>query len=464
MVSTQNAHTFDKLSPLDGRALGTYPVTSKHDATELVASSRKAFQSWKKTMIESRGRLIRASAQLLEKRQAELAQIVREETGKPLQDSLGEIGGAIEMGYMLAAHGRFPVGKLLPSAIPLRQVRLSRVPLGVAALIVTYNAPIPNFAWKIFPALLAGNTVLVKPSPHTPGSAEAFVGILHEAGVPKDVLRVVHGDGETAAGLIEGGADLVSFTGSYPTGLKVMEGAAKTLAKTVIELGGSNPLVVFADADLTTAAATAKDSAFSNAGQRCASASRVIAENSVTDTFLDAVRATSASLLVGVSEEATIGTLIDQRSAQAFEDYLSECERAGATVERLGELAGESSSVVMPALVTGLDPRTELGSREVFGPVMRVFGFDSESEALELANETEFGLTAAVWSSDIVKAERVVAEIQAGVININGPTHGAEVNFPFGGVKHSGNGSRDAGVEAIDAYSDVQIVSTFFGV
>jgi aldehyde dehydrogenase (NAD+) len=464
MVSTQNAHTFDKLSPLDGRVLGTYPVTSKKQAREQVASSREAFQSWKKTTIESRGRLIRTSARILEERHLELAQIVREETGKPLQDSVGEIGGAIEMGYMLAAHGRFPVGKLLPSAIPLRQVRLSRVPLGVAALIVTYNAPIPNFAWKIFPALLAGNTVLVKPSPHTPGSAEAFVDILHEAGVPKDVLRVVHGDGDTAAGLIDGGADLVSFTGSYPTGLKVMEGAAKTLAKTVIELGGSNPLVVFADADLTTAAATAKDSAFSNAGQRCASASRVIVENSVTDTFLDAVRATSASLLVGVSDAATIGTLIDQHSAQAFENYLSECEKAGATVERLGSRAGESSSVVMPALVTGLDPRTELGSREVFGPVMRVFGFDSEAEVIDLANETEFGLTAAVWSSDIVKAERVVAGIQAGVININGPTHGAEVNFPFGGVKHSGNGSRDAGVEAIDAYSDVQIVSTFFGV
>lgn len=456
--------TFQKISPITGEVLGTYPSVAKAEAIEMVRQSREVFASWKNTTIESRGRIIRKAAQLLEQKQDELAELVRLETGKPLADSRGEIGGAIEMGYMLAAHGRFPIGRLLPSAIPLRQARLQRVPLGVAALIVTYNAPIPNFAWKIFPALMAGNTVIVKPSPHTPGSADAFVALLHDAGLPHDVLRVAHGDGDAASGLIEGGADLVSFTGSYPTGLKVLEGAAKTLAKTVVELGGSNPLVVFADARLDKAAATAKDSAFSNAGQRCASASRVIVEQAVLKEFVGLVKAASSGLQVGVSENATIGTLIDARSAEAVESYLDQCREAGATVERLGEVSGEAPTVVLPAVVAGLDPQSELGSREVFGPVMRVYGFTDEAEAISLANETEFGLTAAVWSSDIVKAERVVAEIRAGVININGPTHGAEVNFPFGGVKHSGNGSRDAGVEAIDAYSDVQVVSTFFGV
>jgi aldehyde dehydrogenase (NAD+) len=368
------------------------------------------------------------------------------------------------MGYMVAAHGRFPLGTLLPSAIPLRQTRLQRVPLGVAALIITYNAPIPNFAWKIFPALMAGNAVVVKPSPHTPASAEMFVRILHEAGVPSEVLRVVHGAGDAAAGLIEAGCELVSFTGSHPTGVQVMQAAAQTLAKTVIELGGSNPLVVFADAQLDKAAMTARESAFSNAGQRCASASRVIVEDSVLGTFVEEVAKVSKNLVVGTSDEAQIGTLIDPPSAKAFEAFLAECESAGATVTRYGHLSGAGDSVVLPAVVTGLDPRTELGSKEVFGPVMRVFSFSSEAEAIELANATEFGLTAAVWSSDIVKAERVVSEIRAGVININGPTHGSEINFPFGGVKNSGNGSRDAGVQSIDAYSDVQVVSNFFGV
>ena len=460
MVSNK---TFDKVSPLSGEVLGTYEVVSREEAVALVLESREAFSTWKKTTIESRGRLVRKAVQILEDRQHELASLVRLETGKPMADSLGEIGGAIEMGYMLAAYGRFPSGRLVPSAVPLRQARIQRVPLGVAALIITYNAPIPNFAWKIFPALLAGNTVLVKPSPHTPGSAEAFVSILHEAGVPKDVLRVVHGDGDTAMGLIEGGANLVSFTGSYPTGLKVLDSSAKTLAKTVIELGGSNPLVVFADAQVEKAAATAKDSAFSNAGQRCASASRVIVEASVREKFLKAVRDVSKTMEVGTSESASIGTLIDTQSAQKFEAYLAECEKAGATVERIGVPSGLGDCVVMPALVTGLDPRSELGHQEVFGPVMRVFTFASEQEAIDVANATEYGLTAAVWSSDIIKAERVVSEIHAGVININGPTHGAEVNFPFGGVKHSGNGSRDAGIEAIDAYSDIQVVTNFLG-
>lgn len=456
--------TFEKISPLTGKSLGSYPVTSREEAQAAVAAAREALTSWRMTTIEARGRLIRAAARALEDNIDSLAELVRQETGKPLADSKAEIGGAIEMGYMLAAHGRFPLGKVLPSAIPLRQARVQRVPLGVAALIITYNAPIPNFAWKIFPALMAGNTVVVKPSPHTPGSAEAFVKLLHEVGVPHDVLRVVHGDGDAASGLIEAGAELVSFTGSYPTGLKVLEAAATTLAKTVIELGGSNPLLVFADAKVDKAAATAKDSAFSNAGQRCASASRVVVEKSVRDAFLDAVAVESSQLIVGTADDAHLGTLIDVPSAQAFEAFLEDCVAAGAIVTRYGLLNGPADTVVLPAVVTGLDPHSELGNREVFGPVMRVFEFDDEAEAIEIANATEFGLTAAVWSSDIAKAERVVSHIRAGVININGPTHGAEVNFPFGGVKHSGNGSRDAGAEAIDAYSDVQVVSTFFGV
>jgi aldehyde dehydrogenase (NAD+) len=455
---------FEKVSPLTGQVMGSYPISTKQDSASAVADARKAFESWKKTTIESRGRLIRNAAQLLEKHRDELAELVRQETGKPLADSQGEIGGAIEMGYMLAAHGRFPLGTLLPSAIPLRQTRLQRVPLGVAALIITYNAPIPNFAWKIFPALMAGNTVIVKPSPHTPASAEMFVRILHEAGVPEEVLRVLHGGGDAAAGLIEAGSELVSFTGSHPTGVQVMQAAAQTLAKTVIELGGSNPLIVFADSALEKAVVTVRESAFSNAGQRCSSASRVIVEDSVLGVFLDEVAKVSEGLIVGTTDDAQVGTLIDAPSAQAFEDFLAECEKAGGSVTRYGRLSGEADAVVLPAVVTGLDPHSELGSKEVFGPVMRVYGFGSEEQAIELANATEFGLTAAVWSSDIGKAERVVSEIRAGVININGPTHGAEINFPFGGVKNSGNGSRDAGVQAIDAYSDVQVVSNFFGV
>jgi len=456
--------TFDKVSPLTGQKLGSYPLSTRSDAASAVADARRAFWLWKSTAIESRGRLIRNAAQALEKHRDELAELVRRETGKPLGDSHGEVGSAIEMAYMLAAHGRFPSGNLLHSAIPLRQTRLQRVPLGVAALIITYNAPIPNFAWKVFPALMAGNTAIVKPSPHTPASAEMFVGILHEAGVPEDVLRVLHGGGEAAVGMIEAGSELVSFTGSYSTGAKVAQAAAKTLAKTVIELGGSNPLVVFADAALAAAAVTATESAFSNAGQRCASASRVIVENDVLDAFLDEVAASSQGLLVGTSDDAQIGTLIDGASARAFEGFLAECEKAGATVTRFGHLRGVADTVALPAVVTGLDPWSDLGSKEVFGPVMRVYGFGTEEQGIELANATEFGLTAAVWSSDIVRAERVVSKIHAGVININGPTHGAEVNFPFGGVKNSGNGSRDAGVQAIDAYSDVQVVSNFFGV
>ena len=191
MVSTPLTHTWN--SPLDGTEVATVTVTSPRDIPGVVAVARQAFPEWSRSTIESRGRLIRRAAQILETRAGELAQVVRRETGKPIGASLGEISGAVEMGYLMSSHGRHEIGQLLPSAVPGRQVRVQRMPRGVAALIVTYNAPFPNFAWKTFPALMAGNTVVLKPSPANPLSAQLFVEILHEAGIPRDVIQLVHG-------------------------------------------------------------------------------------------------------------------------------------------------------------------------------------------------------------------------------------------------------------------------------
>jgi aldehyde dehydrogenase (NAD+) len=340
------------------------------------------------------------------------------------------------------------------------------MPRGVAALIVTYNAPLPNFAWKVFPAVMAGNTAILKPSPANPQSAETFLEILREAGVPDDVLQVVHGEGETAAALIDSGVELVSFTGSYPTGLKVVEASAKTLAKTIIELGGANPIIVCADADLDRAADVVLDSAFSNAGQRCSSGSRIIIEDSAYDSFRERLLAKAEAVSWGTEDDVLVSTLIDHTSVEHFETFLSDAAKAGALVHRVGKLAGtphKDACLAQPALVENLPIDHPLGMAEFFGPATRLFRFVGDDAAVTMANTSEYGLTAAVWSSDISRAEAIVSSLQAGVININGPTHGAEVNMPFGGVKHSGNGSRDAGIHAIDQYSDVQVVSTFFG-
>jgi aldehyde dehydrogenase (NAD+) len=313
---------------------------------------------------------------------------------------------------------------------------------------------------------MAGNSVILKPSPTTALSANLFAEVLWDCGVPQDAFQVIHGEGEIAAAIIEGGVDLVSFTGSYATGVKVVEATARTLAKTIIELGGSNPFIVCADADLDKAAEVAVDSAFSNAGQRCSSASRVIIEDSVYSSFRELFVEKANRLSFGMSPEVDVSTLINPESVAAFEGFLGNVEEAGGSILRLGTAVSEQREggcVAQPALIEGLGIAHELASEEFFGPATRFFSFTSDDEAAAAANSTEYGLTAAVWSRDIPRAERIVRALEAGVISINGPTHGAEINMPFGGVKNSGNGSRDAGVYSIDQYSDTRVVSTFFG-
>jgi len=457
---------FVKISPLNNAPMGDVNSASSEHIHSVVAVARQAFEGWRNTPIEQRGRIIRRASQDLEERADEVAALVREETGKPTLTSLGEVAAASEMGFLISSLGRHPYGTLVPSAVANRQIRVERIPLGVAALIVSYNTPLPNYAWKVFPALMAGNTAILKPSPHTPLSAQLFFEILHDAGIPRDVFHIVQGGAEVAQTLISAGVDLVSFTGSYGAGYEVAQSAAQTLTKTILELGGSNPMIVCADSDLDKAAAAALDSAFSNAGQRCASASRLLIEDSIYEEFRRALVHQANKLVWGTDDTVDVSTLIDTDSADAHRDFLRQCERSGALVTLVGapDPSGESSAAsVQPALIEGLDPRSALATREIFAPATRLFRFSSAEEAIDIANSSEFGLTAAVWSSNIAMAERIVAKLQAGVVNINGPTHGAEINIPFGGLKNSGNGTRDAGVNAVDQYSEVHVVSTFFG-
>ena len=410
---------------------------------------------------------MRAAAQALEQDVEAFARLVRAETGKTLPLARAEISGAVEMGFLVSSHGRHPTGYVLPSAREGKNIRVERVPFGVAVLIVTYNAPLPNYVWKVFPALMAGNCVVLKPSPTTALSANRFAQMMWDAGVPQDALQVVHGEGDVASALIAAGPELVSFTGSHRTGQMVVEAGARVLAKTIVELGGSNPLIVCADADLDAAAATAVDSAYSNAGQRCASASRVIIEQSVYDEFRQLFVEKASKLRYGNADDVDVSTLIDEDSVKGFEDYVGRTISQKASATRLGKPANAevaSSCVAQPALLEGLPHDSPISSEEFFGPATRFFSFKSDDEALIIANSSDYGLTGAIWTRNVARAEKMLARLDAGVVSINGPTHGAEINMPFGGSKNSGNGTRDAGVFSIDEYSDTRVVSTFFEV
>jgi aldehyde dehydrogenase (NAD+) len=337
-----------------------------------------------------------------------------------------------------------------------------RIPFGVAALLVSYNTPLPNYAWKTFPALLAGNTVILKPSEFTISSALVFGELFKTAEFPAGVFNLLVGGKEVGQELVASDVDLVSFTGSYSGGIEIESASAGKLRRIILELGGNNPIIVFPDSDFETLMSHAVNSAFSNSGQRCAAGSRIIIHSTLREKFVSKFISDSSKLIVGASNESAIGPLISVKAADAFEEFLSLCESQGARVDRIGEKSSQwSACSVIPAVIQGLDPESELSKKEIFGPAVRIYSFDTEIEAVQLANGTPYGLTAAIWTRNSELSARVSNALVCGLININGPTYGAEFNFPFGGRKHSGNGTQDAGLESIQQYSTLKVISTY---
>jgi acyl-CoA reductase-like NAD-dependent aldehyde dehydrogenase len=453
--------SIEKHSPLTDQKIAEFFVGRDTEITSLVVLARDTQDSWAGLTFSKRGDLLREACKLLEAKSEVISQVVHLETGKSLGSARSELGAAIDFGYLMAAHGRLPIGSVLPSAIPGKDIYVTREPHGVCALICSFNTPLPNYAWKTFPALISGNTAILKPSPHTPFSSALFGETLLEAGIPAGVFNVIQGDSLTGKMLLNSEIDLVSFTGSNEVGKVISKVASERLIRTILELGGSNPFVVFDDADLANSVDFAIQSGFSNSGQRCAAGSRLLLHKSIAEKFLDMLQAKFRDLKFGVNHNAFVGPVISPKESTRLKTYLDKCQNLGAKLFPLGILDGMSQSVVQPHLVTGLDPLTEHATKEIFGPIVRVFTFQTDAEAISLANSTKLGLTAAIWTQDSERARRVANQISAGLVNINGPTHGAEPNVPFGGIKSSGNGSREAGVECLNFYSEIKVISRY---
>ena len=335
-----------------------------------------------------------------------------------------------------------------------------RQPLGVAGLIIAANTPIANVAWKVFPALMCGNAAVLKASEDTPATAGAFAELAHEAGVPGGVLNVVHGLGpEAGQALVEhDGVAIVSFTGSTAVGRIIARVAGERLAKVCLELGGKNPMIVCDDADLDGAAAAAALSAFSNAGQRCAAGSRFIVFDSVYDAFLERLLTRARAQRVGPTDDDDYGPVINERQMNRMLASVERARASGARVLVGGERIGLRGYFVAPTVIEGAALDGELASTELFGPIATIHRVASFDEAIMAANRSPYGLTAAIWTSSVHRAQEFVARIQSGVASVNGPTYGSEPHWPFGGVKASGTGWREAGSEALDVYSDLKTV------
>ena len=407
---------------------------------------------------------MRRVAALLERDTEQVAAVVAAETGKSPSEAAGETAGAIEMGYFVAGEGRRLYGRTTTSAVANRQAMITRQPLGVAGLVIAANTPIANVAWKVFPALVCGNAAVLKASEDAPETAIAFARLAGEAGLPPGVLNVVQGFGEEAGQPLVEHPDVavVSFTGSTAVGRMIARVAGERLAKVCLELGGKNPLIVCDDADLERAAEAAALSAFSNAGQRCAAGSRIIVLDSVYDSFLDLLGERARAQRVGPTDDDDFGPVINAGQLEAMLAAVEGAREAGARIvaggERLTDPEHAGGFYMAPTLIEPLAGNGELVSEELFGPIAtvhRVGGFD---EAIELANRCPYGLTAAIWTASVHRGQEFLARIQSGVASVNGPTYGSEPHMPFGGLRDSGTGWREAGTEAIDVYSDLKTV------
>ena len=442
-----SAAWFDKLAPADGRLLCRVARSDGGDVSAAVAAARAAQPGWAARTPVERGELVRELSLALRDARDVAAQYVVEETGKAHELALGEVDAAVEMGFFVAGEGRRLYGRTTTSAMPNRTVMTVRQPLGVAGLIVSFNTPFPNYACKTFPAVLCGNTAVLKPSEHTPLSGAFFAGLCNEI-LPPGVVNVIHGIGsEVGPPLVEHpDVDLVSFTGSAATGRWVNEAAARRLAKVCLELGGKNALVVCDDADLDRAVEWSLASSFSNAGQRCAAASRVVVVDAVYDEFRDR--------FVTAAAEYDTGPVISEESLERILRSLD-----GANVLTGGKRLDRPGWWLAPTVVEDVPADAELSCTELFGPVTILYRVRDLEEALALVNDSPYGLTSAIHTSNLHRAMRFAEGVQAGVVVVNGGTHGSEPHMGFGGVKQSGTGWREAGVEALDVYSDWKYVN-----
>jgi aldehyde dehydrogenase (NAD+) len=449
---------FDKISPATGQPLWQVTLSNAADVQAAVMAARAAQPAWAEMPAVKRGEVLHRLVDLCLAHQEEIGRIVAAETGKSLKDAMGEVAGAASLGLFYASEGQRLYGRTTTSGQMHRQAMTVREPRGVAALIIAANTPIANVAWKVFPALVCGNSAILKAAEDTPATAWIFGHLAKQAGVPDGVLTILQGHGaEAGQALVDhAGIDIISFTGSTRVGRQIMATAGPRLTRVSLELGGKNALVVCDDADLELAVKWTLLSAFSNAGQRCAAAGRIIVFDSVYEAFRDRIVVQAGKLKIGSADADDFGPVINERQLQ---NMLSAVQAAQA---RGGKILCGGAQVPLPGfhmaatLLEDVPHGDPLAQDELFGPIGILFRCRDFHHALELTNGTAYGLTAAIHTRNIHRALHFARQVRTGVVTINGGTYGSEPHMPFGGYGQSGNGTREPGTEALDVYSELK--------
>ena len=455
--------TFTSRNPARwSEVIAELPRGNAADVAVAVAAAREAFLDWRRTPWPGRGEIILRAGLLMEQRKEELAQLMTREMGKVLTEARGDVQEGIDMAKFIAAEGRRPFGQTVPSELRQKWAMTMRQPLGVVGIITPWNFPLAIPTWKIFPALLAGNTVVFKPAEDTPLLALRFVEILEEAGLPAGVVNIVFGYGPEAgeAVLRHPGVSAISFTGSVPTGRHISEVCGGMLKRCSLELGGKNAIVVMDDADIELAVDGALWGAFGTSGQRCTASSRLVVQRGALAAFTEALLARARTLRVGdgLDPDVQVGPVINQKQLERIHGYTGVGVAEGAELLLGGEVAREGSLAdgwfYSPTIFGSVRAGSRIEQEEIFGPTTAIIPVDSLDEALSVANGTIYGLSLSLYTNDIRTGFRAIEELESGIVYVNAPTIGAEIQLPFGGTKSTGNGHREAGTVALDQFSE----------
>ncbi|MBI5237985.1 MAG: aldehyde dehydrogenase family protein [Deltaproteobacteria bacterium] len=446
--------TIKSLNPADTNDIvGIAPASAKADVDRAVEAAKKAFISWRLVPAPKRGELLFRAAELISKNKEALGRLVTREMGKILREGMGDVQEAVDMAYYMAGEGRRLSGETVYSELRDKDCKSMRAPIGVFALITPWNFPIAIPAWKLFPALICGNTVVFKPSSWTPVAASKLVELIIEAGVPDGVLNLVHGSGEEAGEYLATHPDIdgLSFTGSTAVGERLVRTCSLAGKEISCELGGKNPIIVMDDANLDLAVEGALWAAFGTTGQRCTAAGRLIVHKDIYARFTAMLLNAVSRLKVGdgLKPDVQMGPLVNKAQMDKTLEYIEDGKKEGAKLlfggKALDKGAHAKGFFMEPTVFGDVLPKMRIAQEEIFGPVAAIIKAKSLEEAIGIANDVEYGLSASIYTQDVNRSAIAERDLDAGLVYINAPTIGAEIQLPFGGTKKSGLGRREAG-------------------
>jgi alpha-ketoglutaric semialdehyde dehydrogenase len=462
-VRSSAGATFENRNPANhNEVLGVFQKATAQDVENAIEAARQAYKSWRLVPAPKRAELLFRVAESLVQRKEEFAQQMTREMGKVLMETRGDVQEAIDMSYFTAGEGRRMYGQTTPSELPSKFALSVRMPLGVCSLITPWNFPMAIPSWKLIPALVCGNTVVFKPATDTPLSAYNLVKVCEEAGIPKGVVNLVTGSGSEVGTPMMTHPDVkvVSFTGSTEVGKTVSEACAPTFKHCNLEMGGKNVIIVMDDANLDLAVDGAIWGGFGTSGQRCTAASRVVVHKKVMKNFNEKFVTRAKSLRVGngLDPHVEMGPVINENRLRSVASYVEIGRQEGAKLLCGGNPLekGEYAQGFFhePTIFGDVGPKMRIAQEEIFGPVVSVIPADNFGEAIDIANGVKYGLSAAIYTQDVNRAFVAMRDLYTGIFYVNASTIGAEVHLPFGGTKETGNGHREAGVQALDIFSE----------